>query len=131
NTPDCRMTRREQQDYLINGYKDTCLSPLDRGLAYGDGVFRTLVVDGAMPRHWLLQYGKLLNDCNALGIVCPSVDLLLSDLAKLFDDNHGLAVAKIIVTRGAGARGYSMPALAKPNRVVIRSAFPELPQEYF
>lgn len=125
------MTIREQQDYLINGNKDACLSPLDRGFAYGDGVFRTLIVDQAAPRHWLLHYAKLLNDCNALGIVCPTASVLLNDIEKLFAGNEGQAVAKIIVTRGAGARGYTMPALAQPNRVVLRSAFPELPQERF
>lgn len=125
------MTKSAQPEYLINGSKDGCLSPLDRGFAYGDGVFRTLVVNNGRPQHWALHYARLLHDCNVLGIVCPSASVLQNDLEHLFVDCLGMAVAKIIVTRGEGARGYSMPPLAQPTRVVIKSAFPELSPDNF
>ncbi|HEY8355368.1 MAG TPA: aminodeoxychorismate lyase [Methylophilaceae bacterium] len=125
------MTRQEQQDYLINGSKDTGLSPLDRGFAYGDGVFRTLIVDGSTPRHWHLHYAKLLNDCSAMAIDCPPDAILLEDIRTLFADNTGQAVAKIVITRGIGNRGYAIPAVPHPNRIVIRAPFPVLPPEHF
>lgn len=125
------MTINAKPEYLINGDKDGCLSPLDRGYAYGDGVFRTLVVNNGRPQHWTWHYARLLHDCNALGIVCPSTSLLQHDLEQLFADHSGVAVAKIIVTRGEGVRGYSMPTLAQPTRVVIKSAFPELSPDHF
>lgn len=125
------MTKNAKPEYLINGSKDGCLSPLDRGFAYGDGVFRTLVVNNGRPQLWALHYAKLLNDCNVLGIVCPSASVLQNDLEHLFADCPGMAVAKIIVTRGEGARGYSMPPLAQPTRAVIKSAFPELSMDHF
>lgn len=124
------MTILRSQEYLINGSKDASLSPLDRGFAYGDGIFRTLEIQNSAPRHWQQHYAKLVQDCNVLGIVCPSANLLLTDIEKLFKDCK-LGVAKIVVTRGEGARGYSMPSLAQPTRVVIRSDYPQFPQKYF
>lgn len=124
------MTRPGTQDYLINGSRDGCLSPLDRGFAYGDGIFRTLAISDGQAQHWSLHYAKLVHDCNVLGIVCPSAAVLLDDIGRLFADSHQ-AVAKIIITRGEGARGYSMPSLAQPTRVVIKSAFPQFPERHF
>jgi len=124
------MTTSGSQEYLINGNKDGNLSPFDRGFAYGDGIFRTLAIQNGMPQHWQQHYTKLVQDCNVLGIVCPSANVLLSDIEKLFEGCK-LGVAKIVVTRGEGARGYSMPSLAQPTRVVIRSDYPQFPQSHF
>jgi len=112
--------------YLINGRSDATLSPLDRGFAYGDGVFRTFKVAAGTPVNWLMQYTKLLEDCNVLGIVCPSAEVLLNDITQLFSPEHN-AIAKIIITRGEGARGYAVPALAQPTRVVIKAPLPHYP----
>jgi 4-amino-4-deoxychorismate lyase len=124
------MTISGSQAYLINGNKDGRLSPLDRGFAYGDGIFRTLAIQDGIPQHWDHHYAKLVHDCNVLGIVCPGEHIFLSDIEKLFEGSK-LSVAKIVVTRGEGARGYSMPSLAQPNRVIIKSDYPQYPQNYF
>lgn len=117
------------QAYLING-KNEALTPFDRGLAYGDGVFRTFPVMQGKPDSWDMHYAKLVEDCNALGIVCPNAEALLSDIDRLFSEDKK-AVAKIIVTRGTGSRGYAVPALAQPTRVVLKSPYPEYPASYF
>ena len=127
------MTR--MHTYLINGSFDHAISPFDRGFAYGDGVFRTLVMRDGMPENWPLHYQKLVADCGAIGIVCPSAELLMSDLQQLFlpdglTENH-LAIAKIIITRGEGERGYAPPAVTMPLRVVIKAAMPQYPVENF
>jgi len=116
--------------YLINGSFDHPLSPFDRGFAYGDGVFRTFVMRDGMPDNWPLHYQKLVADCAVINIVCPSAELLMSDLQQLFllDET---AVAKIIVTRGEGERGYTPPPVTMPLRVVIKSALPQYPEENF
>ena len=113
--------------YLINGNNEP-LSPLDRGFAYGDGVFRTLPIYHGKPDCWDLHYSKLASDCNALNITCPEESLLLNDINQLFG-SYGMlvepqAVAKIIVTRGLSGRGYAVPQYATPNRIVIKSTFP-------
>jgi len=116
--------------YLINGRRESNLTPLDRGLAYGDGVFRTFPVHNGIPRSWPLQYRRLTEDCNALGIVCPPASLILSDIAALCDETEHVVI-KVIVTRGEGVRGYAVPALAQPNRMVIKLAMPDYPEHYF
>lgn len=117
------------QTFLVNG-KNESLSPFDRGFAYGDGVFRTFPVKEGQPECWELHYAKLEEDCNVLGIVCPNSEVLLSDISRLFQDNE-TAVVKIIITRGSGARGYAVPALAQPTRVVLRTSCPDYPPYYF
>ncbi|HSH96691.1 MAG: aminodeoxychorismate lyase [Methylophilaceae bacterium] len=129
---------------LINGQHEEALSPFDRGLSYGDGVFRTLPITKGHPDNWLDHYKKLMSDCHVLGIVCPSAEVLLSDIEKLIQtspeeqsnkeilskEKPGFVV-KIIITRGESERGYAMPALAQPNRVLIHSDFPTYPESSF
>lgn len=116
--------------YLINGDFGQTISPLDRGFAYGDGVFRTMVVRHGQPDNWPLHYQKLVADCAVIGIVCPSAELLISDMQQLFSnvENHQ-EVAKIIITRGEGARGYAPPAITNPTRVIIKSAMPQYAED--
>lgn len=119
-----------QYNYVINGGFEQRLSPLDRGLSYGDGVFRTFKVLSTEPVDWELHYHKLRHDCTALGIVCPTPELLLNDLELLFDEVKS-GIAKIIITRGEGERGYAPPAVTLPTRVVLRSSLPQYPSHYF
>lgn len=120
----------KQHTYLINGSAYDALNPLDRGLSYGDGVFRTFKVKDCLPVNWPIQYQKLVSDCVAIGIVCPSAEQLMSDIQMLFALDE-TAVAKIIITRGVGERGYAPPAITAPTRVVIKSGFPDYPVSYF
>ena len=121
--------------YLINGSFNAIISPLDRGFAYGDGVFRTIKMIGGLPQLWPQHYQKLVADCAAINIVCPSAELLMSDLQQLFlvdaEKVDLMAVAKIIITRGEGNRGYTPPAITAPMRVVVKSAMPQYPEERF
>lgn len=114
--------------HLVNGDSSLSISPLDRGFAYGDGIFRTMVMRNGLPENWPLHYQKLVADCAVIGIVCPSAELLISDLQQLFLPDaisaNTAEVAKIIISRGEGARGYAPPAITMPTRVVIKSAMP-------
>ena len=121
--------------YLINGDFNQAISPLDRGFAYGDGIFRTMVMRGGLPVNWPLHYQKLVADCAAIGRVCPSAELLMSDFLQLFSiediDSKKQEVAKIMITRGEGERGYKPPAVTTPTRVIIRSAMPQYAKESY
>ena len=126
------MTRN--LNYLINGSFDHVISPFDRGFAYGDGVFRTMKMVDGLPDSWPLHYQKLVADCAAINIVCPSAELLMSDLSLLFSaeaSENSQAVAKIIITRGEGNRGYTPPAITAPMRVVTKSAMSQYPEIRF
>lgn len=125
------MAMARNHSYLINGGSEQAISVFDRGFAYGDGVFRTMQMRSGLPVNWPFHYQKLVADCAAIGIVCPSAELLMSDFQKLFEiDNladetpYISEVAKIIITRGEGERGYAPPAVTVPTRVIIKSAMP-------
>jgi 4-amino-4-deoxychorismate lyase len=118
-----------KQTSLINGSFEQAISALDRGFSYGDGVFRTMRVRNGLPVSWPFHYQKLVADCAVIGIVCPSAELLMSDFQKLFEqelflDDSNL-VAKIIITRGEGERGYAPPVITVPTRVLIKSNLPQ------
>lgn len=106
----------------VNGAPVEAISATDRGLTYGDGVFRTLLAQQGEPQHWPLQYAKLEADCAALGIVCPSSETLLRE-ARAVSQGHVHAAVKIVVTRGSGPRGYAPPPLASPAFVVSGAAY--------
>lgn len=114
------------QQFLINGKSDASISPLDRGFAYGDGVFRTMLVNAALPDAWDLHYQKLVMDCNRLGIHCPAAHVLMADIAQIFESQQ-LAVAKIIISRGISVRGYAINPAAETTRVLIQSPYPHYP----
>jgi len=111
---------------LVNGEFGNLISIRDRGLLYGDGVFRTLRVTRGKPEHWPLQYQKLQHDCTALGIACPDFDVLSVELGRLLPD-HPDAVYKLIVTRGQAARGYAPVSDAVPTHIWDVSPLPEYP----
>jgi 4-amino-4-deoxychorismate lyase len=120
----------QAHSHLINGSSNLAISPFDRGFAYGDGVFRTLKIIDGQPQHWPQHYQKLVADCAAISIVCPSAELLMNDIVQLFKLDE-IAVAKIIITRGEGERGYAPPAVTMPMRVVIKSAMPQYAEENY
>lgn len=106
----------------INGQEHNGLSTLDRGFAYGDGLFETiLLVDGLAP---LLAYHhkRLLKGLAYLGIELDSERLIndvnaLLDIAKSTDEKY--LILKLIVTRGVGGRGYQ-PDSAATATVVLQ-----------
>lgn len=101
---------------LINGRAATQVGALDRGLAYGDGVFRTLRIDAGTPRWWDAHLDKLRADCVRLGLSCPSRVAWEEDVAQLDVPLSG--VMRLTVTRGEGPRGYLPAAGTTPTRIV-------------
>mgnify|MGYP001427311856 FL=1 len=115
---------------LVNGVASDVIDAHDRGLAYGDGVFRTFPMRGGRPAVWRRQYAKLAADCDNLRIACPSNAIIERDLA-LIAKKQPDCVVKIIVTRGGGQRGYALPAAAAPVRVVLSDPLPAYPPGYY
>lgn len=113
---------------LVNGKQGNSINISDRGLLYGDGVFRTLRVLNGKAQHWPLHYQKLQHDCIALGIVCPGMPLLSAELDCLLVQ-HPDGVAKLIITRGPGVRGYAPPAQTTPTYLWDISPLPDYPAD--
>ena len=108
--------------FTVNGNPGGSISPLDRGFAYGDGVFETCrVFRGQIPL-WPLHKERLLRSCEQLRIDCNPTQLdtycqqILSLLAN--SENQDL-VLKIIVTRGIAGRGYRIPASSEPTYCML------------
>ena len=115
---------------LINGDSKNSISPFDRGLAFGDGVFRTLLVEDGKPKLWKIQYQKLSQDLKALEIKAPSQKILLSDIKKLFP-SKGIFIAKIIITRGESKTGYDFIKGIIPTRILLKIDFNKKKYEIF
>lgn len=103
---------------LVNGEAADSIHALDRGLQYGDGVFRTLKADSGQLRWWEDQYRKLSGDCQALRIPCPAEPVLKAEADRVASV-QGIGIVKIIVTRGAGPRGYRITSEEKSTRIVM------------
>lgn len=114
---------------LVNGKPGNLIGIRDRGLLYGDGVFRTFVASHGKAQQWPLHYRKLQHDCAALGITCPDETLLSAELNGLLAQ-HPEGVVKLIVTRGEGTRGYSPPSDAKVTYFWDISSLPDYPADW-
>jgi 4-amino-4-deoxychorismate lyase len=96
----------------------------DRGLAFGDGVFRTVAVRAGRPLNWPWHARRLGADCKLLEIEAPDEATLVAELARVAP---GDAVVKLIVTRGSSARGFGPAGATSPRRIV--AAFPSPPRD--
>lgn len=114
---------------LVDGKPADTIPADDRGLAYGDGVFRTLAVHAAQAQLWKRHYAKLTADCQALRLEPPAENLLLADLALITACLPDCAL-RITITRGSGGRGYAIPETVIPRRIMTASALPEYPPEW-
>ena len=107
---------------LINGEPLDRVHAQDRGLAYGDGVFRTLRTQSGCPVWWADQFAKLAADCDALSLNCPSESQLYYEVCRVAET--GDAIVKIIVTRGVGTRGYACADSHASTRIVFAAPLP-------
>lgn len=111
---------------LIDGRPCTTIDVDDRGLAYGDGVFRTLLMRGGKVPDWRYQYAKLAHDCAALNLACAKDGVWESDLAAIAGQAPD-CVIKLIVTRGKMLRGYAVQPLHPPTRMALAFGLPTYP----
>jgi 4-amino-4-deoxychorismate lyase len=98
------------------------IKPADRGLAYGDGVFETLRVHAGRAIWWDAHWERLALGAACLGIPLPDeaksrahIDALI---AGQHDDAIKIGVLKIVLTRGAGGRGYAPPIDLQPTMII-------------
>jgi 4-amino-4-deoxychorismate lyase len=111
---------------LVDGLPGDHVSINDRGLQYGDGVFRTLRLRAGQPLWWTAQLAKLDEDCQRLDLPPVSRAAWQADLARLAT-HADEAVLKLIVTRGLGERGYRPSPRPKPTRIAMIAPAPVFP----
>ncbi|MGQ7958789.1 aminodeoxychorismate lyase [Pseudomonas sp. SP16.1] len=109
----------------VNGAAGDQLSLRDRGLAYGDGLFETIAVRGGRILLHARHLARLAEGCRRLAIPLD-LGLMESEL-QAFAGQLGEGVAKLIVTRGEGQRGYAPPQPCQPLRILQAAPLPQYP----
>jgi 4-amino-4-deoxychorismate lyase len=110
---------------LIDGAAAEQVPALDRGLAYGDGLFESIRFVGAMAPLWSRHMQRLGDSCERLRIPAPDTAQLWREALEVIRDMPQ-AVVRITVTRGVGERGYALPTAPQPMRVVAAFAPPQI-----
>ncbi|MAY02504.1 MAG: aminodeoxychorismate lyase [Gammaproteobacteria bacterium] len=112
---------------LVNGLPQKTINLDDRGLAYGDGVFETVRLVGSRPVFLSEHLQRLRKGCEKLGLNCDFAKLEneISSLQARFTD---YAILKILISRGAGGRGYRPASEMSATRILTLHPLPELPQ---
>lgn len=105
----------------------------DRGLAYGDGVFETILVRDGHAELLDAHCERMLEGAARLGIPLPpaELDIALSQAKGLIDrqPEPGRRVLKLVLTRGSGGRGYRPPEHPEPRLLVSLVPAPPQPPE--
>ena len=99
------------------GNRLTGLDGNDRGLAYGDGVFETMRIHAGQPVWWREHWQRMLRGASVLGLPVPDEAAIISQSLDLIA-GRSQGVLKIILTRGAGGRGYAPPEPAQATVVL-------------
>lgn len=111
----------------LNG-KALELSQLDRGLLYGDGFFTTILLVQGQISNWHAHWQRLETSAKRLGFSQLSESILLTNLKEAIIGRQEIlerSVAKIIVTRGEGGRGYQPPEHPTPNIYIQLLPYPD------
>lgn len=100
----------------------------DRGLAYGDGLFETVRMEGRQGVLLSRHLDRLVRDAARLGITVSLNDLktvISGAVERLAGSFNGAGwVLKLTLTRGEGGRGYRPAAGMVPNLLVAGASLP-------
>jgi 4-amino-4-deoxychorismate lyase len=102
---------------------------LTRGLHYGDGVFRTLLLDGGEIVDRAGQLARLAVDCERLDLRVPAAPRL-NALLRGAVARHRRGVIKLLVWRKGRARGYR-PTTTDSAAMALYYPLPPYPLSYW
>ena len=127
---------------LINGEFKDSISVYDRGLAYGDGFFETMLWDSLEEKNetnvgvefWLRHLRRIKDGCQLMQINLPFDEEIIRQRnlilkASLKEKKSGLL--KMLVTRGVGGRGYKFERNMIPTIIFLSLPKPKVKKEYF
>jgi 4-amino-4-deoxychorismate lyase len=115
---------------LLNGSPAQQVSPFDRAVHFGDGLFETIACRGGRPRFLSLHLERLRLGCQRLGIDSGDLAEVRAEVSSLAREVE-TAIVKVILSRGTAlARGYGVTGREKATRITFRYAWPpETPTE--
>lgn len=109
--------------FLINGTKSETLAVNDRSVQFGDGCFTTARIVSGQVQLLSAHLTRLQTACKTLFIPYSDWARLAQEMAYLAQC-HQDGVLKVIITRGAGGRGYSAASCVNPVRILSVSPWP-------
>ena len=109
----------------VDGQPQCTLNVMDRGLAYGDGLFETIALRHGQLQRWPRHKARLVRACQRL-FLALDLSVLEAELNR-FITTCADGVVKVVVTRGAGQRGYALPVPATTTRILQWSPVPAYP----
>lgn len=103
----------------------------DRGLAYGDGLFETMRTHQGRVPWWDAHWSRLAHGAARLRLPLPDrAQVARQAEAMLADEgSDASSVLKLVVTRGAGGRGYMPAADSAPLWMLSRHRLPSPPRK--
>ena len=111
---------------LIDGAEAGLIPVSDRAVSYGDGLFETILIQAGAPCNWSGHLARLELGCHRLQIPPPSAQDLEAE-ARVLIQEFEEGVLKVLVTRGAGGRGYRPPTVPQPRRALLLYPLPDYP----
>ncbi len=106
----------------VEGRDDGAIAADDRGLAYGDGLFETMRAHAGTVPWWPAHWRRLLHGAQRLRIPVPAEAEVVRQVSTLLQGGEG--VVKLLLTRGAGGRGYAPPPAPAPTCIVSHHPVP-------
>jgi len=104
-------------EWLIDGESVESVPVTDRGFQYGDGLFETIALREGRARFLDSHLQRLEEGLRRLAIPGGGAAVAAAEVERLAS-GVGFGVAKIIMTRGSGQRGYRPPRDVTPARIV-------------
>lgn len=109
--------------FLINGQWHSEISASDRAVQFGDGCFTTARILRGQVRYLSAHLRRLEQACEALLITQVDWQALEQEISSLVKGQTD-GVLKVILSRGAGGRGYSASLCESPSRILSISPRP-------
>ncbi|MGA4579933.1 aminotransferase class IV [Limisphaera sp. VF-2] len=106
--------------------EQACVSVMDRGFLFGDGVFETVRLTGGRPFLWKEHWARWQAGASFLGIQIPvSEESLRAGILALVEANQiEEGVLRLTLSRGPGPRGYSPRGAGPPTLVMTVHPIP-------
>jgi 4-amino-4-deoxychorismate lyase len=102
----------------------------DRALHYGDGLFETMLLRSGDIPFWDLHYQRLSKSARRLGIKCPHKDWFETQLEPFAGLNQNLVI-KILLSRGSGGRGITLPDGLTPTIYILHYPYVKNPNNQY
>lgn len=115
--------------YRIDASADAVIDPGSRALHYGDGLFETLCVRDGIIEFLDRHMQRLKAGCDRLQLAFTDWSGLATELRQCAVERPD-AVVKIILSRGAGARGYRYTVEQGVTRLVSTGPLPVFPRTF-